>query len=261
MLRGLKIRNRITAIYTIKRLFILKKCVKTDNSIIFEKSTMRRQTTIPILLFLFLIVFGPLGKLHAQHCMPVPRETNYYCCGIRSGDFQSIRCKGTENKDHMYLAPWSAAIQMILGHNGLKLSQQDIVARIANPSALSGETEPGIDHLVAHLNSWTPGARQGFSAISAYAIDTSLNNFKELLSEGWPVLVALRDRENKVTPYVLTTLYYSKQYDALENEVGLVPDKVILFNPGTDGKSTIEMNWEEFKQQCYMAMNIWLTRI
>ncbi|MEO1653094.1 MAG: papain-like cysteine protease family protein [Bacteroidota bacterium] len=192
--------------------------------------------------------------------MQIQANTNYFACGVPSGEFEFMRAtsvnRGSQVQSNWC---WAACIQMVLNYHGLYVNQMDVVTRIYGSPYVN---QPANERqILAALSGWAADTRGRYSAIHAYGGYTSVQEIVNGLAGKWPLIVGLSNPNGGVGhAYVLTGIYYQNQYDYYGNVTGFIPDKVVLRDPWPGNRSRQEFSWREFQSRCFMAVKVWVTR-
>lgn len=208
-----------------------------------------------VIAFIFTI---SLIQAFGQSCTQY--GPNYFACGVPSHEFEYMRAqsinKGSQVQSNWC---WAACIQMVLNYHGLFVSQIDVVKKIyGSPYTNRPANE---SQILRALSGWAPDSRGRFSSIHAYGGYTSVQEIINGLSKKWPLIVGLRNPNGGIGhAYVLTSIYYSNQYDRYGNVVGIIPDKVVLRDPWPSSRSRQEISWKKFQQRRMMGVKVWVNR-
>ena len=201
---------------------------------------------VKLLGFLLLLAVVGMPAAFRQHYLPgYVRQIapNLYVAAIPTTKIEAYAAPKTRGRHHKENWCWAATIQMALNLSGLDVTQEMIVERVFGGD-LDQPADTG-DYLKA-LSSW-PIQFNGHSVtIRSWVGVSSLGDYIQDLSLGWPVIVGLNNGNGGGHAYMMTGVRYTLDKNGLP-----VFQSVILRDPWPSNQSRIEMPWSEYASKVH----------
>lgn len=191
-------------------------------------------------IFLSLVLLSPVWADRAE------LSEDSYVVGVSTKNYETFA-----DPDHQGQAlesnwGWAAAMQQILNFHGLKVRQQELVARTLG--AAENKTAD-LSDILAKVPGQYPDSRERLSEVRLSALGQGdLDPVWKDLEKDWPALVGLSSEVDVLEAHVLTSATF---------KAGKLV-KVGLRNPVLTGK--IEMDGDEFRQRAHSIVRVYVER-
>ncbi|MCB1144204.1 MAG: hypothetical protein H7A24_06040 [Leptospiraceae bacterium] len=197
-----------------------------------------------IRVLLPVVLVFQISSIFANTCERI--QGNHYRCSVereRLPEIEPVRVTGAPDLQRSFHA--IAAIEMILGYQHLKLSQEEIFTRLLHQTTEDRFIRP---EEFSRLNQWKPEFIVGSPEIVFRSGYKDLEKYLFSLSHKIPLLLGLNSSSHpKVC--LLLEIQFQISFDKNGNRTGIIPEKVFLYDFESDKEKEIEMRWNEFRER------------